>query len=187
VSAKVVVWRRLDVPGHEFARLANDGSIWELAGTAVFFYEKQPCKLDYRVVCSSDWHTQTAQVSGWLGEQRIDTDIRVEAGGQRWWLNGVEQPQVAGCIDVDLNFSPVTNTLPIRRLNLSAGQAGPVKAAWLRFPGFTLQPLEQVYRRMDENVYRYQSGESFRADLNVDRDGLVRNYPGAWRMENSDR
>ena len=36
-----------------------------------------------------------------------------------------------------------------------------MKAAWLRFPGFTLEPLEQLYRRVDDVIYRYESaGES---------------------------
>ena len=55
-----------------------------------------------------------------------------------WWQNEVEQPQVAGCIDIDLNFSPSTNLLPIRRCNLAVGEAVAVNAAWLRFPGFLM-------------------------------------------------
>jgi uncharacterized protein len=98
-----------------------------------------------------------------------------------WSLNGVEQPQVTGCIDLDLNFSPVTNTLPIRRLNLAVGQVAEVKAAWMRFPSFRLEPLEQIYRRMIGSTYHYESaGGSFTADLTVDEVGLVTHYPGQW-------
>ena len=66
-------------------------------------------------------------------------------------------PAVAGCVDLDLNFSPSTNLLPIRRLNLSVGQEAAVRAAWLRFPSFILEPLEQLYRRVDATTYRYES------------------------------
>jgi hypothetical protein len=41
-------------------------------------------------------------------------------------------------------FSPSTNLLPIRRLNLGVGQAAKVQAAWLRFLGFTLESLPPV-------------------------------------------
>ena len=54
-----------------------------------------------------------------------------------------------------------------------------VRAAWLRFPGFALEPLEQVYRRTAPGVYRYESaGGRFVADLDVDENGFVRRYPG---------
>src|SRR5438093_248859 len=84
----------------------------------------------------------------------------------RWTPNGTECPAVAGCVDLDLNFSPSTNLLPIRRLDLPIGGRAAVRAAWLRFPGFTLEPLEQVYHRIDEGTYRYESaGGSFIAEL----------------------
>lgn len=73
-----------------------------------------------------------------------------------------------------LNFSPSTNLLPIRRLNLAIGQGAAVRAAWLRFPSFTLEPLEQVYRRIDPTTYRYESaGGRFVAELQVNDSGLV--------------
>jgi hypothetical protein len=105
---------------------------------------------------------------------------------QHWELNGAAQPQAAGCIDLDLNFSPATNLLPIRRLDLGIGQSAEVKAAWLRFPGFELQPLQQRYHRLDAATYRYESaGGSFTADLQVDRHGFVTRYGEYWLAEAS--
>ena len=87
-------------------------------------------------------------------------------------------------MDVDLNFSPSTNLLPIRRLALEVGSEAAVRAAWLRFPGFALEPLEQVYRRAAVGLYRYESaGGQFRADLEVDESGFVTRYPGFCEME----
>ena len=89
-----------------------------------------------------------------------------------------------GCDDLDLNFSPSTNALPIRRLGLAVGQAAEVRAAWLRFPSFALEPLEQVYRRTGDAIYRYESaGGTFVADLEVNAAGLVIHYPGFCRAE----
>jgi hypothetical protein len=86
-------------------------------------------------------------------------------------------------LDIDLGFSPLTNTLPIRRLNLEIGASAPVRAAWVPVPGFDLLPLEQVYRRLDVSRYRYESGGGrFVADLDVDEEGLVLEYPRFWRV-----
>jgi hypothetical protein len=174
----VMIWRRLDISGHESARLIDRS----LSGTAVFLHEGQPCRLDYLLACDSDWRTVSGKVSGWVGERTIDVECSAEAG--RWRLNGAECPQVEGCIDLDLNFSPSTNLLPIRRLDLAVGQEAPVRAAWLRFPTFALEPLEQVYRRIDEGTYRYESaGGRFVRELAVSGAGFVTLYPGLWQAE----
>jgi len=57
-----ILWRRLDLPGHEFGRLLRQEDRWELSGTAVFAYERRPCRLDYCVVCDSGWRTNSAWV-----------------------------------------------------------------------------------------------------------------------------
>jgi uncharacterized protein len=175
---QVILWRRLDQPGHESARLSFLEPDWHLMGTTVFLHEQQPCRLDYRVMCDPSWQTISGRVSGWVGDQPIQVDLSVDAT-RRWRLNGVECPTVSGCIDLDLNFSPSTNLLPIRRLNLMAGKAAEVKAAWLRFPSFTLEPLPQTYRRLGAATYRYESGGgTFVPDLSVNTVGFVTVYPG---------
>jgi hypothetical protein len=90
---------------------------------------------------------------------------------------------VAGCIDIDLNFSPSTNLLPIRRLGLQVGEEASVRAAWLRFPSFRLEPLEQSYTRR-ETTYVYRNQDSgFTADLRVSPNGMVLDYEGLWIAE----
>ena len=181
---RTMIWRRLDQPGHESARLIQRESQWHLIGTAVFVHEHQPCRLDYKIECDSQWRTSSATVEGWVGDALVNVSISVTSNHQ-WVLNGEECPDVNCCIDVDLNFSPSTNLLPIRRLNLDVGREATVRAAWLRFPTFRLEPLEQVYRRTAIASYRYQSaGGNFRAELEVDDAGFVTHYPNLWRIEN---
>lgn len=180
-----ILWRRLDRPGHEAARLVHAGSDWRLSGAAVFLHDGRTCRLDYEVVCDRGWHTRSATISGWVGENSIEIEIAVGSPG-RWRKNGAECPEVAGCIDLDLNFSPSTNLLPIRRLDLAIGQEAPVRAAWLRFPSFSLEPLEQLYRRVGPSQYRYESaGGEFTADLEVDASGFVTRYPGFAESESA--
>jgi hypothetical protein len=183
MSERFVLWGRLDRPGHEFARVIFDNSCWHLNGTAVFVHDKQPCRLDYRVKCNSEWETLSGRVSGWVGAKEIEIEISVEQD-RHWRLNGQECAQAAGCIDLDLNFSPLTNTLPIRRLNLNIGEKAEVRAAWLKFPGFQIEPLEQSYSRIDATTYRYESaGGRFAADLKVNETGFVMSYPNFWQIE----
>lgn len=178
----LILWRWMDRPGHEAARLESVGGEWHLRGTSVLMHEGQPCRLDYHVVCDAAWRTRRAHVAGWIGEREVEAEIAAEDG--RWRLNGAEVPGVAGCVDVDLNFSPCTNLLPIRRLGLRVGEEGRVSAAWLRFPGFHLERLEQTYRRTGERTYRYESADgAFVRDLDVDDAGFPTRYPGFWEAE----
>ena len=131
--------------GHEAACLIALQSGSQLAGTAVFAHEATVCRLDYLIVCDVMWRTLSTRVTGWIGNRAIDLDIAVDAA-RRWSLNGTDSPNVTGCLDIDLAFSPATNLLAIRRLDLKPGEAAPVRAAWLRFPECALEPLEQLYR-----------------------------------------
>lgn len=178
-----VLWRRLDRPGHESAGVFLRDSNWHLIGTAVFAHDHAPCRLDYSVICDSLWQTVSAKVSGWVGDQTVEIDLAADSR-RRWRINGAECSAVSGCIDLDLNFSPSTNLLPISRLNLGVGQEAQVRAAWLRFPSFTLEPLDQVYRRLDAKTYRYESaGGRFVADLEVNAAGFVTHYPNFCEVE----
>jgi hypothetical protein len=180
-----ILWRRLDLPGHEIGRVEPRDERWELSGTAVFTHERSPCRLDYLVVCDSGWRTNSAHVRGLIGNREIDLSVSVDAE-QRWRLNGAECPAVTGCIDIDLGFSPSTNLLPIRRLSLAIGEEAEVRAAWLPFPALVFEVLSQVYRREGEGTYRYESGGgTFVRMLEVNAVGFVTSYPGLWQAESA--
>lgn len=181
-SSPTILWRSLSAPGHETAKIYGDVSEgWTIDGASIFLHEGEPVRLDYLIECDPDWNTTFATVDGWVGDEIVEVEVTVEEG--EWTLNGEPVSVVAGCTDIDLNFSPVTNTLPIRRLNLKVGETRSVKAAWLRFPSFQLEPLEQTYTRIDERTVRYESVSGFAATLTVNSDGLVTHYPDGWMIE----
>ena len=175
-----ILWRRLDIPGYEACRVTAAAESWRVAGSAVFAWDGRACRLDYSILCDSAWHTRSAGVSGWIGDDDVSIAIAV-GSDRRWTLNGTACEQVSGCVDIDLNFSPSTNLLPIRRLALDVGQSADVQAAWLRCPNFALERLPQRYTRLDRTQYRYESaGGEFAADLIVNDAGLVTSYEGLW-------
>jgi hypothetical protein len=69
-------------------------------------------------------------------------------------------------------------------LNLAIGEEAEVRAAWLRFPGFALEPLEQLYCRIDARTYRYESlGCEFVTEIEVKGAGFVTRYPNFWQVQ----
>jgi hypothetical protein len=178
-----ILWRRLDLPGHEVVELTEGSSGWRLSGVAAFAHDGRPCRMEYDIECDAAWHTRQVRIRGHIGGVAAALDLTRDAQSA-WDANGARVPALQGCLDVDLGFSPSTNLLPIRRLRLAVDDRAPVRAAWVRFPELTLEVLEQVYTRTGVASYRYESaGGSFRRELTVNADGFVLEYPDYWRAE----
>jgi hypothetical protein len=185
VAAAPILWRRLDVPGHDAASLQMDGDGAVLSGMAAF-HEGAPTALAYVVHADREWKTTESHVWGWRGRDAIDVRLHRDSAGT-WTLNDELCAEVQGCMDLDLGFTPATNLLPLRRLSLSIGQSAEVRSAWLEWPDVRLTPLVQRYARRTETEYDYESdlpgGELFRSTLLVQADGWVLDYGGLWRVE----
>lgn len=53
----------------------------------------------------------------------------------------------AGCMDIDVESSAMTNGLPVWRLQLPVGTRSDAPAAYVRVGGLSVERLEQRYRR----------------------------------------
>ena len=173
-------WRRLDGPGHDACRLRRLASGWELAGTAFFLESAGPARLAYRVACDPRWRTRHGGVRGTVGARPVELRIERSPGGA-WRLGSRVVPGLCGCLDLDLGFTPATNLLAIRRLDLRHGGAADAPAAWLDVRDGTLARLPQRYVRRTADAYRYEAPTvDYAADLAVSDAGFVTRYPGLW-------
>jgi hypothetical protein len=174
------MWQRMGSPGIEYFELRESTEGWELAGSVVLADEGVPCAADYTLRCDRQWATREARIQLRRGGVEQALSLRVDAR-QRWWRGEEEVPQFRGCTDIDLAFTPSTNTLPIRRLALEVGQGRDVTAAWVRMPDLSLVTLPQRYTRLTPSRYHYESnGGSFTAEVETDEFGLVLTYPPGW-------
>jgi uncharacterized protein len=178
-----ILWRRLDTPGHDACRLQGDDGGWQLDGTAVFQHEGAPAHLTYRVWCDRAWRTREGFVHGWVGPQAVDVRIVRSIEGS-WSIDDRVVPGVEGCVDVDLGFTPATNLLSIRRLDLAEGRAADVPVAWLDVAADTLELLPQHYERRTATTYWYESPTAgYTALLETTPAGFVSRYPGLWETD----
>jgi len=133
--------------------------------------------LAYTLSIDAAWRVRTAELRAASGRVR-----RLDREGERWRIDGAPAPGLDGCIDIDIRATPFTNTLPIRRLALSVGQSAEIAVAYVDVPDLTVTASRQLYTRVGQAAYRFESLEDgFRADLPVDPDGLVTDYPGLFR------
>jgi hypothetical protein len=173
------MWTRRDMPARETCELSTEPGGYSLVGVVDTKAAGTSVQVEYLVVCTSNWQTRFVRV---VLDGPDAVTLELTADEEHRWRRGAEDlPQFDGCIDIDLGFSPSTNTLPIRRLNLAVGDSADVTALWVRFPDLTLHTLPQRYTRTGEHTYRYESrGGEFTADLEVDAAGLVRDYGDYW-------
>ncbi|MGO4433024.1 putative glycolipid-binding domain-containing protein [Paenarthrobacter sp. RAF9] len=108
--------------------------------------------------------------------------LEVQRGNDgTWCVNGERRPDLEGAIDIDLGFSPFTNTLPIRRLNLAIGSRAEITTAYIEAPSLRVLPDPQAYTRTAVNLYLYESLDSdFTCNITVDPDGFIIDYPGLY-------
>jgi hypothetical protein len=180
-----LVWVPEDEPGIEDVRVAHDPrSVTDFSSTVIRLWEGQPLRVAYHMVCDAQWHVRRL-VAASLGEAVGERNIRLFSDGTGNWHDDKGQPldTLQGCIDVDIMLTPLTNTLPIRRLQLAPGESREISVVYIAAPDLSIRPFRQRYTRLDDGQrYRYESLDSgFTADLLVDDDGIVIDYPGIWR------
>lgn len=173
-----VLWQGLISPSMERVIIGAADNGFALSGLILQAHQETPCLVRYMIRVDESWRTRSVEVDLENGGRR---HLSLNADGQGRWVSG-DQPldELEGCIDVDLEWSPSTNTLPIRRLGLKVGESRTVTALWIQFPSLELQSLQQSYERISEDRYHYRSGR-FTAELTVDADGLVLEYGVNWK------
>jgi hypothetical protein len=130
----------------------------------------------------SQWNTRTARIRG--RGQEGDHDVRVETDGSgRWQINGSTAPELDGCLDIDLESSACTNTIPVQRLRLEVGQSAEAPAVYVRALDLSVERLEQQYTRLpsDDTHWRYyyrSPAFDLECTLRYDNGGFVVEYPG---------
>lgn len=102
------------------------------------------------------------------------------------WLvdrgDGTRRDEFDGAADVDVAGAVTFTALPIRRLGLHRQPGEHVlPVLYVSMPDLTVSLVHQTYRTVsvsDEGAVVHYSVPGFSADLTVDRDGLVVDYPG---------
>ena len=169
----------------EVCRVMQEDSGVRLEGNVLLVSQGVSWQVHYAIRCDPGWVTREVDVRA-TGSAPHTISMRVDEEG-RWWVNGAVREDLELCTDVDLGFSPSTNTLPIRRLHLELDRAATIQAAWVEFPTFAVQRVAQRYTRVGDRSYRYENlPTGFHADIAVDAMGLVTGYPPGWDRVDGD-
>ena len=174
-------WRRIDLPGHDAARLVPRGDGWKLEGYAAF-RENGPTGLRYTVHLAADFATVGATLVGHRAGRPIRHVFR--RSNTEWWLDGEPVTGLRDLIHLDFGFTPATNLQQVLHADLAVGEEAEISAVWFDVGEPTLMRLPQRYKRVSADRYRYSSPTSgYEATLEMAASGFVRLYPDLWEME----
>ncbi len=180
-----VLWRQLVGAGEEHLTLNLDGGV-HADSLSVGEIESAAYRVHYEIDCDSAWRVQRLRVEDLIAGKVVTL---TRGPDDRWTgPDGRVLAQLDGCADVDIMITPFTNTLPIRRLGLKRGEAKDIAVVYVGLPDFSVSKVEQRYTCLElgseGGLYRYDGLQTgFKANLRVDTDGLVVDYPGIFEMD----
>lgn len=144
-----------------------------------FNEDDQPFRLDYDLVWDPRWRLREAKLVVATGGRTQSLALRSNGEGQWEHADGKSFTELDGCLDIDIWPTPFTNSFPIRRAPMAVGSRQEFRMAWISAPTLTVLSQPQAYTRLEDRLYRFENldGSDFRADLRVDADDIVIDYP----------
>jgi hypothetical protein len=191
---RFLLWRGLDGWRTEAAHVELTGDRVRASGTQLGV-EPLLYRLDYELETFERFVTASLLVrasgEGWArslelrhdGEGAWSCELKAE-GEVELPPAGGEMDALAGALDCDLAFSPLTNLMPVRRHALHERGERDFLMAWVSVPDLAVSPSPQRYEHVrtgpNGSVVRFVDRglfAGFVSELELDADGLVVVYP----------
>ena len=148
-----------------------------------------PFRLAYRLTWDESWRLRDAELV--VATERFTRSLNLRTDGKGHWqhADGQTIEELDGCLDIDIWPTPFTNSFPILREPMAVGERREFRMAWVFAPDLTVRPQSQAYTRLADQLYLFENldGSGFRAELPVDDDGIVLDYPDLFRRVKESR
>src|SRR5690242_20036440 len=142
--------------GFEVAYFRAAGRDVHINGSTTAVEDGQSWVVDYAIRLDQSWTTRSARITGRSASGIRQVQLEADGLG-RWQVDGEVAAHLDGCLDVDLESSAMTNTLPVHRMDLGVGARASAPAAYVRALDLTVERLGQDYMRTadEDRCQRY--------------------------------
>jgi hypothetical protein len=186
-----LIWTGVEEWLTESASVEHDGAGLSATGIQLGA-EPVPFRVDYRLEAPAFVTRElelTSTGDGWRrhlllrhdgsGKWSAEVDDVGDIPGGPW--DG-SLPDLSDALDIDIQNSPLTNTMPILRNSFQREGSGDFLMAFVTTPSLRVEASPQRYEHLRTtdagSVVRYISRDGdFTADLELDADGLLEFYP----------
>jgi hypothetical protein len=188
--ARDVLWTPWDGLGLEHLRLEVGAEAIGADSAIIAMLDATALRANYQIACDTAWRVREVRITT---SHPVATVIHLHADGAGHWSNATDEalPALDGCVDVDFAATPFTNTPPIRRLDLRPGESAEVAVVYIDAPSLEVTPVQQRYTCLASDAsggrFRFEAlpyaalPDGFVAELSVDADMLVLDYPPLFR------
>ncbi|WP_054704268.1 putative glycolipid-binding domain-containing protein [Bacillus sp. JCM 19041] len=173
---KTILWKNEEKLGYEHFLLEGTKG----KGTIIYVDDEKAHTVNYEIKMESNWVTRQLSVQIDHGETRT-----LFSDGNGKWLNeeGLPLADLNGAIDVDIEATPSSNTLPINRENWELGEEKTFEMVYVAIPELHLTKVKQMYtyERKEEGLryFKYEC-RGYETVICVDEDGFVVHYPNVF-------
>jgi hypothetical protein len=180
------IWRSTGDAGFEHVRVDDSHPGWTVYDSMIVrAHDGNVRRGGYTLIVDKAWRALELRV---MAETEPGSMIaqHLLADGNGAWTDSDERaiPSLAGCMDVDIAWTPLTNTLPVRRLDLRQGEPRDIDVVYLSMPDLAISRMRQRYTRLDAHRVRYESlASGFSREITLDDDGFVESYPDLFQRE----
>jgi len=182
VEERNIYWRPWEEPGLEHLHLVTGPDGVRAIGLILRKRGEAHLRCRYELDCDPEWRTRRLRFAVTANAGAPATLVLEAKQDATWLLNGEPRPELDGCPDVDIQVTPFTNSLPLRRLRLPRGESADIRVIYVPVPDLAARAVDQRYTCLEPmgrkgGLYRYEGlFRDFTADLPVDADGLVIDY-----------
>ena len=192
-AERIVCWTPASGAGMEMLRFRRGhpgDAPYVASGVVLGMGDGRPYRLNYRLKIESNWQVRKATFEANTADGTITRMLRTDGIGHWRDENSALLSDLNGCLDIDIQATPFTNLLPIRRLKQKAGQQNEIGVVYIEVPSLQISARRQRYTCLDPlrqaagvaGSYLYEGPiGDFKAELPVESDGMVTDYPGLFR------
>lgn len=177
-----IIWEGLNDDSLENCNVLTNKDGIEANSTVSLLEGDYVCNIEYFVKTNRHWESQYCRITNCHEEGNQTVELQ-RLPGDKWMINGAEDPAYEGFDGIDISITPFTNTFIINRKQLNEEESIQMRIIYIEPLKMELQPIDVIYTKLTEREFEYQNlTTGYNVVLDVDEEGLVTCYPGYFKM-----
>jgi hypothetical protein len=138
---------------------------------------------EYVLTLNLDWTVREIEIDFTTGTEQHSYCFTRHASGQWTDKEGTLYRKFNECSFVDISLTPFTNTLPLKGITFTPGEAEQVEVLYFDILNNEVRTDVQRYTKINTANYHFENdGGNFSVEIEIDADGFVTRYPNLFDM-----